>query len=136
MSPCLVLPEALKTQLLTEAAAAHPAECCGLLEGVREGGVVRITALHPSNNLSPTPQTAFEIDPSLQFSLLRGLRGSGRAVVGCYHSHPNGRAEPSPRDRAQGWEEGFVWVITATGVVAAYQAPDFSPLAIQDNNQE
>lgn len=124
------LPQPLRQALLAQAAAAHPAECCGLLEGVREAGTIRILALHPSPNLSPSPQTAFEIDPALQFQLLRGLRGTGRQIVGCYHSHPNGKAGPSSRDRAQHCENGFVWVILATGVISAYLAPDFTPLTI------
>ena len=133
----LILPAALQAGLVEEARTAHPAECCGLLEGVREGGAIRITAFHPSANLSPEPWTAFEIDPALHFALLRGLRGSGRTVVGCYHSHPAGKALPSARDRANSWEDGFVWVIIATGVkaaarsdLAAFLAPAFDPLAL------
>lgn len=129
----LVLPADLRDRLLAEARAARPAECCGLLEGVREGASVRVLALHASQNLSSEPQTGFEIDPALHFRLLRSLRGTERAVVGCYHSHPVGKAEPSPRDRANGCEVGFVWVILATGVnnaLAAFQGPGFDPLAI------
>lgn len=136
-APLLILPEALESQLLAEARKAHPAECCGLLEGFREGEAIRITAVHPSPNLSPEPAAGFEIDPALHFRLLRGLRGSGRDVVGCYHSHPTGKAEPSVRDRANGCENGFVWVIMSTGVnsggeqrLAAFCGPDFLPLAI------
>lgn len=129
----LILPADLRERLSAEAQAAHPAECCGLLEGVRDGNAVRILALHPSLNLSPEPRTGFEIDPALHFQLLRSLRGTGREILGCYHSHPTGRAEPSTRDRANGCEEDFVWVIIATGVneaLAAFRGPGFDPLAI------
>ncbi len=132
--PQLLLPAALRDQLFAEARAAHPAECCGLLEGVAEGEGIGVTALHPSPNRSPEPSTGFEIDPALQFRLLRDLRGTGRAVVGCYHSHPTGKALPSSRDRANGCEDGFVWVIIATGVndgLAAFHGPGFEPLAIE-----
>ncbi|MDR3528473.1 MAG: M67 family metallopeptidase [Rhizomicrobium sp.] len=132
--PQLILPATLHAQLLAEAKAAFPAECCGLLEGVRDGESVGVSALHPSANLSPTPKTAFEIDPALHFRLLRGLRGTGREIVGCYHSHPTGKALPSSRDRANGCEDGFVWVIIATGVndtLAAFHGPRFEPLAIK-----
>ncbi|GAA0527998.1 desampylase [Rhizomicrobium palustre] len=133
----LILPAPLKTQLFVLARTAHPRECCGLLEGVREGEAVRVTALYPSPNLSPTPETAFEIDPALHFALQRNLRGTGRSVVGCYHSHPTGKAEPSPRDRANGCEAGWIWVILATGVIiegapslGAFLAPGFELQAI------
>jgi proteasome lid subunit RPN8/RPN11 len=130
----LILSAALRSQLLAAARGAFPAECCGLLEGVREEGAVTVTAFHPAANTSPAPQEAFEIDPAVQFALQRNLRGTGRNVVGCYHSHPNGRAEPSPRDRAHIYPEGFVWVIIATGVIetfAAFEAPSFQPLTIR-----
>jgi desampylase len=128
----LILPASLRARLLAEARAALPQECCGLLEGVRDGDALTVIALHPAANLSPEPETGFEIDPAAHFALQRALRGTERAVVGCYHSHPNGRAEPSPRDRAGGCEDGWVWLIIATGVIdrlAAYKAPDFTPLA-------
>jgi proteasome lid subunit RPN8/RPN11 len=128
----LILPESLRAQLLAAARAALPSECCGLLEGVRDGGTVTITALHPAANVSPAPATGFEIDPAAHFALQRALRGTGRQIIGCYHSHPNGRAEPSARDRAGSCENGWVWLIIATGVIdrlAAFQAPDFTPLA-------
>lgn len=131
----LILLPALQDKLRVEARAAFPAECCGLLEGVlEEGGGVRVLAVHRAANLAFDPTTGFEIDPAEHFRLLRGLRGTGRAAVGCYHSHPNGRSQPSDRDRATGCADGFVWVIIATGVneqVAAFQGPEFLPLAVQ-----
>ena len=132
--PVVILPASLCDQLLIEARAAFPAECCGLFEGVRDGEGAHIMALHPSPNRSPEPEAAFEIDPAVHFALLRALQGTGRAVVGCYHSHPTGKAEPSARDRANGCETGFVWIIIATGVIdalKAYQGPNFEPLAIE-----
>ena len=129
----LILPDPLRSQLLAAARAALPSECCGLLEGFRDGDAVTVVALHPAANLSPDPETGFEIDPAAYFALQRALRGSGRAVVGCYHSHPNGPAEPSALDRAGGCEDGWVWLIIATGVIdrlAAFEAPNFTPLAL------
>lgn len=130
----LILPPPLSARLAAAARAAFPHEACGLLEGTRAGGVVTVTAVHPAANLSPTPASHFELDPAVQFALQRSLRGTERAVVGCYHSHPNGRAEPSPRDRTNGCADGFVWVIIATGVketMAAFEGPSFRPLTIQ-----
>lgn len=80
-----------------------------------EGGrSVEVVALHPIQNIAQTAD-AFEIDPAAHIALLRGLRGAGRGIVGCYHSHPNGRAAPSEQDRAGASEAGFVWLIAALG---------------------
>ena len=112
MIDVLELPGPLCEQLKREAAAALPRECCGLVEGVCEGRAARAAALHPLPNTAPEPDR-FEIDPSAHIALLRRLRGTGRQIIGCYHSHPNGRPEPSPRDLAGAGETGFLWLIAA-----------------------
>lgn len=103
-----------RAQLEREARAVLPRECCGLIEGTREGAHIEIYALHPCRNLAHGDD-AFEIDPGEQFRLMRELRGTDRAIVGCYHSHPNGRPEPSARDLAAASEEGFLWLIVTVG---------------------
>ena len=124
MISAFFLPPALRARIAQEARAAFPHECCGLIEGVR--GEARATALHPTKNLA-TESDRFEIDPAEHIALLRALRGSGREIVGCYHSHPNGRAELSPRDRACIMDDGFIWLVAAIvgdGVaLAAFACP-------------
>ena len=107
----MILPDALRSRLLDETRAAYPNECCGLLEGEGE----RITTLHPARNLSCAPDR-FEIDPALQFRLKR----EGRSIIGCYHSHPDGAAEPSPRDVEGASEAGFVWLIAGREEIGAF----------------
>lgn len=98
------LPRELRGQIEREARDAFPRECCGLIEGTG----LRALALHPSTNIAPEPDR-FAIDPALHIALRRQLRGTGRAVIGCYHSHPNGRPEPSAHDG----DADFVWLIAA-----------------------
>lgn len=112
----LSLSQTLREQLAGDARSVFPKECCGLIEGVKHEDFIAATALHPVRNLAAEPDR-FAIDPGEQFRLLRRLRGSGRAIVGCYHSHPNGAAVPSARDRAGAGEEDFVWLIV--GVAAS-----------------
>ncbi len=102
----------LRDQIAREASDAFPRECCGLLEGIRAPGAIRIAAVHPMRNLSPGDDS-FEIDPMEQFALLRATRARNSEIVGCYHSHPNGRAEPSARDLEYAQEIGFLWLIAA-----------------------
>ncbi|MGH6888194.1 MAG: Mov34/MPN/PAD-1 family protein [Rhizomicrobium sp.] len=108
----LELTEHLRVTLSDEARRAYPRECCGLIEGVCDGSVARATALHPTANLAAAPDR-FEVDPAAHIALLRRLRGSGRSVIGCYHSHPNGKSGPSARDLESAAEEGFLWLIAA-----------------------
>lgn len=131
----LILPEPLAARLYAEAGLAAPAEACGLLVGERAGGLIRVSALYPTANVAAEPCDSFEIDPVAHLALQRSLRGVGwPSILGCYHSHPNGLAAPSARDRACACDDGWVWIIVATGVktaLAAFEAPQFSPLAIQ-----
>jgi proteasome lid subunit RPN8/RPN11 len=112
MIDVLELGPPLCEQLKREAQSAFPRECCGLVEGVCEGANAHAIALHPMPNAATEPDR-FEIGPSAHIALLRRLRGPGRQIIGCYHSHPNGRPEPSARDLAGAAEVGFLWLIAA-----------------------
>ncbi|HWA03136.1 MAG TPA: M67 family metallopeptidase [Rhizomicrobium sp.] len=133
----LILPARLREQIATEARAAFPRECCGLIEGLREGCVVRAVALHPCANLA-AQDDCFEIDPARHVRVLRELRGTGRQIVGCYHSHPNGRCMPSAKDAGQAVDDGFLWLVAALDSPAAdvaigsfvYRDRAFAPLAV------
>jgi proteasome lid subunit RPN8/RPN11 len=108
----VVLPAALRAQILAAARAAHPGECCGLLEGIRDGGMARITALRPARNRSDD-RARFEIDPVDHIAAQKAARAGGRSILGCYHSHPHGHAEPSATDLAGAGEENFLWLVVA-----------------------
>lgn len=94
-------------RLRAEAARAHPRECCGILLG--HG--TRIDAALPARNIHPAPQTQFEIDPQTLIDAHRAERAGGPQVLGYYHSHPAGPAEPSATDCAQAAHDGAVWAI-------------------------
>lgn len=115
----VILPDGLRTQILREAASAYPRECCGLIEGLREAENFRITALHPSRNLAEGADR-FDIDPRDQFAAYKRARAQGHAIIGCYHSHPNGRTQPSATDLAGAAEDNFLWLIATNEDVNAF----------------
>lgn len=61
----------------------------------------------------------FEVDPRVLFAAHRYARGAGLAVLGPYHSHPDGSAVPSAMDAARAVEPGEIWLIVAVGAGAA-----------------
>jgi proteasome lid subunit RPN8/RPN11 len=132
-----------------EAERAWPEECCGLLVGEADDrGAVQISAVVPGVNLSPDRRLGFEVDPQLRFDLTRRLRDSDQRIVGHYHSHPNGPAEPSATDRARAIEPALVWLIVAVtegraGPVAAFHsatdpatgAPSLSAIEVRERRE-
>jgi proteasome lid subunit RPN8/RPN11 len=75
------------------ALSASGLECCGLLAGRK--GV--ITSILPATNALASA-TAYEIAPEELFRLVREIRAAGLDLMGIYHSHPQDKNEPSPRD--------------------------------------
>jgi proteasome lid subunit RPN8/RPN11 len=107
----LVLSDELAAKVLGAAARAYPAECCGLIEGMAVADGWCVTAIHETANLAEEHTRHFLIDPQAQFDLMRGLRESGRAIIGCFHSHPDGAPQPSVTDHANAFEPDFLWLI-------------------------
>lgn len=127
----LRLPAGLAAQIMREAREAALRECCGLLEGAHIDGVFTTAALHPARNIADAADR-FEIDPADQFRALHAARANGRQIIGCYHSHPGGTAEPSRFDHEGAGEEGFFWVIAAEKIAAfEFRGGDFLPVTIE-----
>jgi proteasome lid subunit RPN8/RPN11 len=132
-----MLPGPLAAQIQAEAMSAFPRECCGLIEGriedIGRDEIFDAHGLHPAHNLATAPDR-FEIAPEDHVAAAKAARARGHRLIGCYHSHPNGRPEPSPRD--EGGEDNFVWLIVATGgaspEIAAwlYRKGGFTPLEL------
>jgi len=108
----LLLPADLRARIDGETREAFPRECCGLIEGVRQGEEARAAALHPARNIAASADR-FEIAPQDHFAALKMARANGRDLIGCYHSHPGGKAAPSATDLAGAGEEGFLWLIAS-----------------------
>jgi len=104
-------------RMLSEAKAAHPRECCGILLGTGN----RFTEARPAANVHPEPETHFEIDPQALIDAHRAARDGGPQVLGYYHSHPAGAAEPSATDRAMASGDGRVWAIIGPDNVLFWQ---------------
>jgi proteasome lid subunit RPN8/RPN11 len=94
--------------MVAHARQDSPDECCGLLIGDRHviDEAVRTT------NLERSP-ARFRVDPAAHLTLVKRLRGSGREVLGAYHSHPHSPAVPSASDLREAFYPEFVYVIVS-----------------------
>jgi proteasome lid subunit RPN8/RPN11 len=142
MNGVLHLSPALAGAILEAARGAYPEECCGLIEGVDAPDGWRALAVHAAANLAQDRAHRFLIDPQAQFDLMRRLRGSEARLIACYHSHPNGAAEPSARDRAEAYEPGLLYLIAAgapergfaLGAFVFAQKDEFRAIAIRSDS--
>ena len=100
-------PEVART-MLEHARRERPRECCGLLVGAKG----RVTAAVPMRNVA-RGHTRYRVDPAGHIALQRVLRviAPETSIVGVYHSHPRGPAEPSETDVAEALYPGWIHVI-------------------------
>ena len=114
-------------------AAADSHEVCGLLLG--EGSW--ISAIRPAANVASDPGRHFELDPAVLLAAHRAARTGGTGVLGHYHSHPSGLAEPSATDAANAAPDGSLWLIVAVGGARLWRSgqgegdhAQFTPVAL------
>jgi desampylase len=112
---------ALLDELQAASAASPGAEICGLLYGRPDA----IFMAEACANVAPTPDRAFELDPAALIAAHRRARAGGPAIIGHYHSHPSGRAEPSAIDAEAAPPDGALWLILTAGEARLWRAtPD------------
>jgi proteasome lid subunit RPN8/RPN11 len=105
-------------QLLLVAKTTAPSECCGLLFGSNG----QLDAVAVTHNVSATPETHFEIDPSALIAAERQARSGGPALLGHFHSHPAGQCRPSKTDAQMAAVDGRIWMIITGTQVSAWRA--------------
>jgi len=101
-------------QLERDCISRFPEEACGLLIGQVSDSAIVITEAAPLANVSTGDRVkSFALDPAAQIAFQRSLRSRkpDQSVVGHYHSHPGGAAEPSDTDWQMVSEADVIWLI-------------------------
>lgn len=84
--------------------AVYPDEGCGFLIGTMKGDDHRVASARAAPNAYDGIQrTRFTIHPRELLTLEDELEGSGKEILGFYHSHPDHPATPSQFDREHAW---------------------------------
>lgn len=108
----LELPESVRTAIVEHARDGAPEEVVGALAGHR-GDPSTVERAYPATNASETPETRYEIAPDEEIELLDRIDAADLDVVGFYHSHPRGPAEPSETDERLAAWLGYSYVIVS-----------------------
>ena len=107
----LLVPRPLSDAVIAHARAELPNECCGLLAGVIEDGVGRVTQHLPLVNELADPTEYFS-EPRSIIAAEKARRAAGTEVLAIYHSHPTSDPVPSRKDLDRNfWGETAVHVI-------------------------
>ncbi|MBI4538123.1 MAG: M67 family metallopeptidase [Gemmatimonadetes bacterium] len=118
----LVLTPEAWTAVAQHAASRPSEEVCGMLIGAGEGGAARVARIIPSRNVADPSERGrrFLMEPRDVLDVERTLRGGPERLLGFYHSHPDGTAEPSALDTAYMtlWP-ATAWLIVPMGPMGA-----------------
>jgi [CysO sulfur-carrier protein]-S-L-cysteine hydrolase len=134
-SPCrrpaaLILPIAIRTEILRHLQAAAPLEGVGLLaategDGGDEGGqrseraggpAVRAVRFYPGTN-GAASATRYTMPPEEVLAAFEDMRIRGWRLGAIVHSHPRGPATPSPTDLREAYYPEALMVIVSFAVV-------------------
>ena len=104
----LVVPRLIWTEMLAQAEAERPLECCGLLAGtVAEDGTGLVQVRYPLINEAASP-VEYLSEPRSMFAADRDMRRRGLDVLAVYHSHPTTPPIPSKKDLAMNYSPAVV----------------------------
>ena len=107
----------LRRRLEGWAARSAPLEACGLLLGLSSGGVtLRVRGVLRAENLAQRADR-FELNPADWVRAERWGAALGLQVLGFWHSHPRGPAEPSGHD-LRGTPAGYCCAIVGRSPLA------------------
>lgn len=126
----------------------YPEECCGLLLGRIEDEIKTVVEVWKTKNnwnqqaddfagisgleeLESSQYDRFSIAPEVLLQAQKESRERGLAIVGVYHSHPNGIAVPSEFDRAIAWQE-YSYIIVS---VEQGKAKDIHSWTLDEQHQ-
>jgi proteasome lid subunit RPN8/RPN11 len=104
----------LLARLRQLARLALPREACGALLGTVDGNAVRVGEVLPLPNAAPEVHR-FLLDANAVRAADAAATRAGLDVVGFYHSHPDGTAEPSGSDLEAAWPWYCYLIVEAGG---------------------
>ncbi len=106
----LVLTEAQRQILSTEAVNKKPNECCALLFGKKENDKIRVNEIFIAENIEKSPVN-FTISNEQLIHGYKMAEDKGLEVIGIFHSHPDSDPYPSDTDKKFMVINPVPWVI-------------------------
>ncbi len=102
----LEIPRHIFEDMLEQARAEAPTECCGILAG-RDGRAEKLYKMANAEHRCDH----FMMEPEQQFEAIKDIRSSSLDMLAIYHSHPETPAWPSAEDIRLALTPNVVYVI-------------------------
>jgi proteasome lid subunit RPN8/RPN11 len=127
----LVLPWAVRDEMVAACLGGYPLEACGLLGGVEDpDGGATVAASYPAHNAAASSRV-YTVEPRDLLRADRAAEAAGVILLGVWHSHTHTDAYPSPTDIAQAPDPGWHYVLVSLRddepVVRSYRIVDGRP---------
>ena len=106
----MVIPAAVRDEIVAHARAGLPNEACGILAGLDD----RVERFFPAQPDEPSPYY-YRIESRDQIRIMNEIDAAGLDLVGIYHSHTSSPAFPSRTDAEQAFWPDAVYVIVSLG---------------------
>jgi len=110
----VVIPAAVRDEIIAHARDGLPNEACGILAG-QDG---RVERFFPAESDEPSPYY-YRIEARDQIRIMNAIDDAGLDLVGIYHSHTSSPAYPSRTDAEQAFWPDAVYVIVSLAEPAA-----------------
>ena len=104
----MVIPAAVRDEIVAHARAGLPNEACGILAGL-DG---RVERFFPAESDEPSPYY-YRIESRDQIRIMNEIDEAGLDLIGIYHSHTSSPAVPSRTDAEQAFWPDAVYVIVS-----------------------
>jgi [CysO sulfur-carrier protein]-S-L-cysteine hydrolase len=124
----VVIPAALRDEIIAHARESLPNEACGILAG-RDG---RVEQFFPAESDEPSP-FYYRIEARDQIRIMNAIDDAGLDLVGIYHSHTRSPAYPSRTDAEQAfWPDAVYVIISLADAVADVRGYHIQDMAITE----
>lgn len=134
----LLLPVAVRDEMVAACLDGYPLEACGLLAGREDEDGAVVTAGYPAVNAAASSRI-YTVAPLDLLRADRRAEADGVVLLGVWHSHTHTDAYPSPTDISQAPDPGWHYVLVSLRdeepVVRSYRIKDGraeeEPVALQ-----
>lgn len=107
----MVIPAAVRDEIVAHARAGLPNEACGILAGAGDA----VERFYPAEPDEPSP-FYYRIESRDQIRIMNAIDEAGLDLVGIYHSHVASPAYPSRTDAEQAfWPEAVYVIVSLAG---------------------